>query len=156
MIWIIAVAVAAVLSAGVYMTLSRDLLRVVIGVSLMAAAANLIVFGAARPQHTAPPIIEEGQRFIQEATPPLPQALVLTAIVIGFSLTCFSLLLVLAIKQRSAHNDSHRLRASEPPSRDDGYPPILDELEEDGASGSQRISDTVEPLDAAGAEEAKR
>ncbi len=128
MIWLLAIAAAATVSAGIYMALSRDLLRSVVGISVLAAAANLIVFASARAQTSAPPIIAEGSQVLEHATNPLPQALVLTAIVIGFSLTCFSLILVLAIKQRSAVNDSDLLRSAEPAPREDGYP-VIEEAE---------------------------
>ena len=128
MIWAVAVAAGALVAAGVYLALSRDLLRAVIGVSLLGFAANLVVLSAGRLGATQPPIVPAGGTTLAAtAANPLPQALVLTAIVIGFSLTCFSLVLVLALKQRVGVADSARLAAAEPPARADGQPPILDE-----------------------------
>lgn len=122
MIWAIAVAVFATVAAGVYLALSRDLLRCVIGVSLVGAAANLVVFAAGRVGTATPPVIPAGETALSALVNPLPQALVLTAIVIGFALTCFSLVLVLALKSRANVADSEALRLAEPPPGDDGKP----------------------------------
>ncbi|MBX3247312.1 MAG: NADH-quinone oxidoreductase subunit K [Myxococcales bacterium] len=127
MTWMLALGVAAIVSAGVYLALSRDLLRCVVGVSLIAAAANLVVFASGRPGDPSPPVIPPGGDVLAAGAAPLPQALVLTAIVIGFSLTCFSLVVVLAIKQRTGVNDSHALRAAEPHALSDGAPPLEEE-----------------------------
>lgn len=110
MIWSVALAAAALVAAGTYLALSRDLLRSVIGISLIGAGANLVVVGSGRLTATAPPFVEPhlGQ-LPTAAANPLPQALVLTAIVIGFSLTCLSLVLVLAIRQRLGIADSAAL-----------------------------------------------
>lgn len=124
MIWLLAIGVAATVAAGVYCTLSRDLLRCVVGVSLLAAAANLVVLATGRPGNPAPPVIPLGAEVLGPASSPLPQALVLTAIVIGFALTCFSLVVVLALKQRTGVNDSELLRAAEPPAQAGGAPAL--------------------------------
>jgi multicomponent Na+:H+ antiporter subunit C len=125
MTWILALAAGATVAAGVYLALSRDLLRTVIGVSLLGAAANLVVLATGRPSSSAPPIVPYGETVLPAgASSPLPQALVLTAIVIGFSLTCFSLVLVLAIKQRRSDADGDTLREAEPPAGEDGKPAL--------------------------------
>jgi multicomponent Na+:H+ antiporter subunit C len=124
MIWLLALGSGATVTAGIYLALSRDLLRCVIGVSLIGVAANLVVFVAGRPGNPVPPLVPVGEAVLEGAANPLPQALVLTAIVIGFSLTCFSLILVLAIIQRTGSRDSDRLRMAEPPARDDGQPAL--------------------------------
>ena len=115
MIWALAIAIFATVAAGVYLSLSRDLLRCVIGISLIGAAANLVMFGAGRIGTTVPPVIPDGETVLAAVVNPLPQALVLTAIVIGFALTCFSLVLVLALKSRTGIADSEILRLAEPP-----------------------------------------
>jgi multicomponent Na+:H+ antiporter subunit C len=116
MIWIVAVAAGAVVASGVYLALSRNLLRSVIGISLVGAGANLAVLSAGRLGSAVPPIVPSGSSALSlAAANPLPQALALTAIVIGFSLTCFSLTLVLALWQRLRVHDSRSLRFAEPP-----------------------------------------
>ena len=127
MIWALALAVFATVAAGVYLTLSRDLLRCVIGISLIGAAANLVVFAAGRVGTMQPPVIPAGETVLAATVNPLPQALVLTAIVIGFALTCFSLVLVLALKSRTGVADSESLRLAEPAPGADGKPAVEEE-----------------------------
>lgn len=131
MIWLLAVGIGAVTAAGAFLALSRELLRCVVGVSLLAAAANLVVFASGHPEaDPQPPVIQSGLERLAEAAAPLPQALVLTAIVIGFSLTCFSLVVVLAIAQRGRTNDNRALRVAEPRPGPDGKPALEEATEE--------------------------
>ncbi len=126
MSWLLAVAIGTILAAGIFLTLSRSMLRVVVGISLIGSAVNLMLFVCGRVGGT-PPIIEEGLQALAGGTNPLPQALVLTAIVIGFALVCFSLALVLTIKQQTGAGDTRALRDAEPPLGADGKPPVLED-----------------------------
>jgi multicomponent Na+:H+ antiporter subunit C len=137
MIWLYALGVAAAVSAGVYLVLSRDLLRSIVGVSIIASAANLVVFAAGKPSQPHPPIIADGLELVAQTATPLSQALVLTAIVIGFSLTCLSLFIVLAVNQKTRLNDSDALTASEPSVGDNDQPRPDDD--DDDADGQPRI-----------------
>lgn len=131
MILALSVAAGAIVFAGVYLALARDLLRVVVGVALLGYAANLVVFTSGRPEAGMDPaIIEPHQAALASAAAdPVPQALVLTAIVIGFALSCFSLLLVLAIGQTTGRSDADELREVEPPPDRDGAPAMWEEGE---------------------------
>ncbi len=125
MIWAVAFAMGIVIAAGTYLALSRDLLRCLIGLALIGSGVNLLMFAAGRLRSAVPPIIAEGQQQLGVAANPLPQALVLTAIVIGFTLLCFSL--VLAVRLRPiAGNDVTLLRAAEPPAADEQKPALED------------------------------
>ena len=78
------VLVGVLFSTGTYLILQRTLMRIVLGVGLLANGANLaILAGGAR--QGAQPIIGT----LEEFTDPLPQALILTAVVIGFALTAY-------------------------------------------------------------------
>ena len=122
MIAAVALAVFAAMTAGVFLLLSRDLLRCVLGLSLMGAAVNLVVLSVGRLTTGMPPIIEQGQQMLAAAANPLPQALVLTAIVIGFSLTAFATVLLLALHRASGAIAADAPSAAEPPAQADGYP----------------------------------
>ncbi len=122
MIAAVTLAVFAAMTAGVFLLLSRDLLRCVLGLSLMGAAVNLVVLAAGRLTTGAPPIIVQGQQVLDAAANPLPQALVLTAIVIGFSLTAFAAVLLLALHRANGAIAADALTAAEPPPRADGGP----------------------------------
>ena len=78
---------AALFGCGLYMVLSRHVVRMVLGLSLLTTAVNLVVFQAGRIRTAQPPLIAEGAERLGDSADPLPQALVLTAIVIGFALT---------------------------------------------------------------------
>ena len=124
MIWFFALVMGVGVAAGVYLALSRDLFRMVVGLSVIGAALNLLVFASGRLDSAAPPIVVAGTQVLANAANPLPQALVLTAIVIGFALLCFSLVLVVRLMRAADTDDAHRLRAAEPRNDDDIKPPV--------------------------------
>jgi multicomponent Na+:H+ antiporter subunit C len=123
---LLALTVALTVAAGVYLVLSRDLFRCIIGLAVLGGAVNLIVFASGRLGPMQPPIIAAGAwRLEAAAANPLPQALVLTAIVIGFALLCLGLVLGARLRQRFG-DDTDRLRGAEPPATDPVKPPVLD------------------------------
>ena len=87
MIAVLALAVALLVAVGVELLLGRSLFRAILGLSLLAHAANLVVMagGGAGP---AAPILDGGGAAVDTADP-LPQALVLTAIVISMAVTLY-------------------------------------------------------------------
>lgn len=127
MSWIVALAIGSIIAAGIYLALSRSALRVVIGISLVGSAANLLLFASGRIGQGVAPVIPAGQTELVDATNPLPQALVLTAIVIGFALTCFSLVLALTVKQKTGDSDVDEMRDAEPPWDEKGQPAFIDD-----------------------------
>jgi multicomponent Na+:H+ antiporter subunit C len=98
---------AALFGAGLYLVLSRHVLRMVLGLSMLTTAVNLVLFQAGRLRSVQPPLIPEGAERLGESADPVPQALVLTAIVIGFALTV--ILVALALRawgdQRTLQSD---------------------------------------------------
>ena len=124
---LLALTIAFTVTAGVYLTLSRDLFRCIVGLAVLGSAINLVVFAAGRFGPVQPPIIVAGAEQLTEgAANPLPQALVLTAIVISFALLCFSLVLGARLRQQFQEDDSNLLRSAEPPSADLVKPSMLD------------------------------
>ncbi len=94
--------VIAVLSGcGLYLVLQARTFSVVMGLTLFSYAVNLFLIGMGRLRVGQPAIISEGAQYAD----PVPQALVLTAIVIGFAMTAF--LVVLALKAKGVTNDDH-------------------------------------------------
>jgi len=91
---ILALVIGGLYAAGIYMMLRRSLVKLLIGLALLSHAANLLIFTAARLTRAGFPIIDMDQKVLE--TPyadPLPQALILTAIVISFGVTAFALAL---------------------------------------------------------------
>jgi multicomponent Na+:H+ antiporter subunit C len=104
---------AGLFGCGLFMVLSRHLVRLLLGLSLLTTAVNLMLFQAGRFRTAQPPLIPEGAERLHESADPLPQALVLTAIVIGFALTVT--LAVLALRAYRAHCtlESDAIRSAE-------------------------------------------
>jgi multicomponent Na+:H+ antiporter subunit C len=127
MIWAVACALWVTLAAGLYLALSRDVLRCVVGLALLGSAVNLLLLAAGRLQSARPAVVEAGSQLLQDAANPLPQALVLTAIVIGFALMCFALVLVKQLVRRVGTDDALALRLAEPEPVDAVKPPLAPE-----------------------------
>ena len=104
---------AGLFGCGLYMALSRHVVRMVLGLSLLTTAVNLVLFQAGRIRTAQPPLIAEGAERLGESADPLPQALVLTAIVIGFALTV--ILAALALRAWRGHDTlrSDELRSAQ-------------------------------------------
>jgi len=128
MIWAVALGLGAVIMAGLYLALSRDLFRCLIGLALLGNGINLLLYTSGRLGSTVPPIVPAGQTILKDAANPLPQALVLTAIVISFALLCFSLVLAVRLVQQHQNDDVLTLRESEPQATDPVKPLLEDEI----------------------------
>jgi multicomponent Na+:H+ antiporter subunit C len=91
---LLAVASGVLYAAGIYLMLRRRLAQLIIGLSLLSSGTNLLIFTAGGLTRARPPVVPLGAAaLVQPYADPVPQALVLTAIVIGFGLTAFSLVL---------------------------------------------------------------
>lgn len=101
-------------AAGIYLMLERHYLRVIFGLILLSSAVNLAIFTSGRLTFGVAPLIDANDVFPPEGyANPLPQALVLTAIVIGFGLLVFALLLFYRSYQESGSADVEQLTRSE-------------------------------------------
>ncbi len=119
-------AVAAVYFLGsIFLLTSTNLIRILLGVALLGNAANLTIFTAGRLTREVPPIIPEGALApLAQTANPLPQALILTAIVIAFALFAFILVLVYRSYQELGSENVDRMREAEPlnyPRPPEGY-----------------------------------
>lgn len=112
---LVAIMVGVLVAASVYLMLARNVLRFLFGLILISNAANLTIFVSGRLTPEAPPLIPEGSDFpAGEVANALPQALVLTAIVIGFGLFAFALMLVYRTYQNLGTLNSDEMRLAEP------------------------------------------
>ncbi len=89
----IAIAVGLLTAAAVYLFMQRGMVRIVLGFVLASHAANLMLFAAGNTAFRGIPYIGSGE--VGEQADPLPQAFVLTAIVIAFSITMFMVTLAI-------------------------------------------------------------
>ncbi|HSB96246.1 MAG TPA: Na+/H+ antiporter subunit C [Spongiibacteraceae bacterium] len=94
-----AIAIGVLTASGIYLLLRPTIFALILGLALLGYAVNLFLFAIGRPTLDAAPIIGAGERYAD----PLPQALVLTAIVIGFAMTAF--VVALALRARSEWGD---------------------------------------------------
>ena len=107
--------VAAYFAVAIYLMLSKHIIRILIGVAVFGNAVNMLIFTAGRIIREAPPIIPIGFDTPQAAVAnPLPQALILTAIVISFSFFAFLLVLSYRAYQELGTDDTDGMRVAEP------------------------------------------
>lgn len=99
---LIALVIAVLTACGVYLSLRARTFPVVLGLTLLSYAVNLFLFITGRLMIGAPPIIQDGRTAYAD---PLPQALVLTAIVISFGMTAFAV--ILALRARAELGGDH-------------------------------------------------
>lgn len=98
--------IGILVAAGVYLLLRARTFDVVLGLTLLSYAVNLLIFSMGRLVAGKPPILREGlSSTLANHTDPLPQALVLTAIVISFAMT--AVLLVVAVRNRGDNRSDH-------------------------------------------------
>lgn len=130
-------AIGILTAAGVYLLLRARSFDVILGLTLLSYATNLLIFAGGRLVPGKPPVLREGVApTLANYTDPLPQALVLTAIVIAFAMTAVTV--VLAIRSRGDNDSDHV----------DGY-----RAERDFLAGEQRRHEQAR--DAARADEAE-
>jgi multicomponent Na+:H+ antiporter subunit C len=103
---LLALSSGALYAAGIYLMLRRRLAQLIIGLGLLSNGTNLLIFTAGGLTRANPPIVPDGAAALQQPyADPVPQALVLTAIVIGFGLTAFSLVLAHRVHARVGTDD---------------------------------------------------
>ncbi|WJR67693.1 Na+/H+ antiporter subunit C [Neorhizobium sp. CSC1952] len=118
-----AVLIGLFFAAAVYLMLSKHTVRILLGIVLLGNAVNLTLFTAGRLTREVPPIIPAGMDALPAgAANPLPQALILTAIVISFSFFAFLLVLTYRAYQELGTDDTDEMRLAEP--RDEQLPPM--------------------------------
>ena len=110
-------------ASAVYLMLSKYSVRILLGIAVLGNAVNLLLFTAGRLTREVPPIIPEGMDVLPDTTAnPLPQALILTAIVISFSFFAFLLVLTYRGYQELGTDNTDEMRLAEP--KDEPLPPL--------------------------------
>jgi multicomponent K+:H+ antiporter subunit C len=98
---VVALAIGVLTACSIFLMLRARTFPVVLGLTLFSYAVNLFLFAAGRLRLDAPPLIRPDGVY----TDPLPQALVLTAIVIGFGMSAY--VAMLALRARAESGDDH-------------------------------------------------
>lgn len=102
---VLAAAIGVLTACGVWLLLRPRTFQVLMGLTLLSYAVNLFIFSTGGLRIGAEPILRERAGDLTQYTDPLPQALVLTAIVISFATT--ALLLVVMIASRGLTGNDH-------------------------------------------------
>ena len=96
---LLALAVGSLFAAGAFMILRRGQIKLILGLALLSHGVNLLLFGSGELTEGRPPIFMDKTHYGETLASyppadPLPQALILTAIVISFGITAFVIVLV--------------------------------------------------------------
>ncbi|MCG8271962.1 Na+/H+ antiporter subunit C [Aquamicrobium sp. NLF2-7] len=95
----LSLAIGVLVGSGVWLLLRPRTYQVIVGLSLIAYGVNLFIFSMGRLRSGVPPVLDTGGVVDPTAyTDPVPQALVLTAIVIGFATTALFLVVMLVAR----------------------------------------------------------
>ncbi len=119
---LVASSIGLLFAAGIYLLLRARTFSVIVGLTLLSYGVNALLFAMGRLAVDQPPVLS---LKLEAYTDPLPQALVLTAIVIAFGMTAFSVVLILRgfLEVGSDHVDGAEPGAGEPPATyPDGSP----------------------------------
>ncbi|MBN2984105.1 MULTISPECIES: Na(+)/H(+) antiporter subunit C [Cohnella] len=107
---LMALSIGILFAVGVYLILSKSLLRIVLGTSLLTHSVHLLLMTMAGLKTGAAPLLgEKAKAYID----PLPQALILTSIVISFGVTAFFFVLAYRSYQTLGTDDMEQLRGKE-------------------------------------------
>lgn len=111
---LLSIVTGVLFGTGLYMMLRRSLTKLLLGLLLLANAANLLIFVASGPVKGHAPLVAKGsQALAKSAADPLPQALILTAIVIGFGVLAFAVILFSRVHAHTGSDDSEELTQTE-------------------------------------------
>lgn len=117
---VLAFVIGGLYASGIYLMLRRALARMVLGIALLTNATNLLIFTAGGLTRGEPPLIHSGEEtLVPPYADPVPQALVLTAIVIGFGVLAFAMVLIYRTYRVTGHEDSDHLTTTERDPEDD-------------------------------------
>jgi multicomponent Na+:H+ antiporter subunit C len=124
MILLHAIAAAIVIACALHMVLSRNLVRILLGLALLATGTNLMLFVAGGKGGRQPPLIREGATILGASADPTIQALILTAIVIGLALTVVLATVVLRGWRATGSLDARDLDLVEPRPTTEAVEPV--------------------------------
>lgn len=111
---LLAFVIGGLYAAGLYMMVRRSMVKMVFGLTLLANAANLLIFTMGRLTRGRPPLVPVGgTEPVPPFADPLTQALILTAIVIGFGVQAFALVLVKRVYDEVGTDDLDEMKTTD-------------------------------------------
>lgn len=105
-----ALIIGILFGCGTFLILRRSIVKIILGVIILSQAANLAIFIAGGINRDQPAIIDVGETVYQHDVDPLTQALILTAIVIGFAVQAFLIILIKRHYEKNRIADSDQMQ----------------------------------------------
>lgn len=111
---LMAFVIGGLYAAGLYMMVRRSIVKMIFGLALLGNAANLLIFTMGRLVRGRPPLVPLGATEpLQPFADPLTQALILTAIVIGFGVQAFALVLIKRVYDEVGTDDLDKMKTTD-------------------------------------------
>jgi multicomponent Na+:H+ antiporter subunit C len=110
---VLAVVAGSLYACGLYLMLRRRLVQLIVGLSLLANGSNILIFAAAGVTRGQPPIAQDDVVIAASFADSVPQALILTSIVIGFGVLAFALVLAHRVHESAGSDDIDAIRLDE-------------------------------------------
>lgn len=115
---LLAIAIGVLYAASLYLMLRRSVVKLILGLSLFGHASNLLIFASGRILKGRPPLIGEHDHALHgipsvDYADPIPPALILTAVVIGFAILAFSAVLVKRTVREVGTDDLEQMRSTD-------------------------------------------
>ena len=99
---LLSIIVGVLYAAGFYMVLNKGMTKMIIGIMALGYASNLFIFIIARLTRGLPALIKPGDSvMVSDYADPIPQAFILTAIVIGFGIQAFAIVLLRKVYKKT-------------------------------------------------------
>jgi len=102
---LLAVVAGVLYATGFYLMLRRRLAQLIIGLALLSNGSNILILSAAGVTRGKPPLIVDPSLPVPDFADPVPQSLILTAIVIGFGVLAFALVLARRVYESAGSDD---------------------------------------------------
>lgn len=111
---LLAITIGVLYACASYLLMRRSIVKIIIGLLILSHAANLLIFASAGLRREGSPLIAPDATVLEAGSPdPLPQALILTAIVISFGVTAFSVVLVHRVHRAVGTDDLDEMRSTD-------------------------------------------
>jgi multicomponent Na+:H+ antiporter subunit C len=116
MVILLAITAGVLFTAAIYMILRRSLVKILVGLLLISYAVNLLLFSSAELIPARPPLVAADSQLPPAVyADPVPQALILTAIVISFGITAFAVVLMRQVYSTLNTDDLYEMRCTDVP-----------------------------------------
>jgi multicomponent Na+:H+ antiporter subunit C len=102
---LLAIVAGVLYATGLYLMLRRRLAQLIIGLALLSNGSNILILSAAGVTRAKPPLVADAAMAVGQFADPVPQSLILTAIVIGFGVLAFSLVMAHRVHQSTGSDD---------------------------------------------------